>query len=393
MIDLERVRADTPAVNDLAFFLSCGAGLMPRPVLLSLQEHLLRECEVGGYGAQAEAGPAMAETYGAIARMLNCSPDEIALVENATVAWCQAFYGLVQDMKPGDNVVTVVAEYASNFIAFLQAVKRRGIEIVVVPNDEHGQVDLESLEGLVDERTKLIAMTHVPTSGGLVTPAAEVGRIAKAKGVPYLLDACQSAGQMPLDVQAIGCDFLSATGRKFLRGPRGTGFLYASKAIMEHHEPPVLDLHSAEWVAPDRYEMAATARRYENWESYIAGKVGLGVAVNYALELGLDAIAERNRMLASDLRERLAALAEVTVRDAGRPDDQCAIVTFSHDRLGAGEVETRLGDQGFLIGTSSPSSTRLDFESRGMPELCRAAVHYHNTEDEIVRLAEAVAAL
>ena len=199
MIDIERARADTPAVEDLDYFFSCGAGLMPQPVLDALHGHLDLEAQVGGYAAEEQARPALAATYASIARLLNCAPDEIALVENATVAWRQAFYGLAQDMERGDNIVTVIPEYASNFIAFLQTVKRRGVEIVVAPNDSTGQVDVAALEGLVDDRTKLIAMTHVPTSGGLVTPAEEVGRIARAKGVPYLLDACQSAGQLPLE--------------------------------------------------------------------------------------------------------------------------------------------------------------------------------------------------
>ncbi|MBN33169.1 MAG: aminotransferase [Rhodospirillaceae bacterium] len=391
MIDVARARADTPAVEDQAFFYNCGAGLMPDPVLKALHDHLDLEARIGGYAAEEQVEPQAQATYASIATMLNCAPEEIALVENATVAWCQAFYGLAQDMKPGDNVVTVIAEYASNFISFLRTVKRRGIEIVVAPNDADGQVDLEALDGLVNDRTRLIAMTHIPTSGGLISPAAEVGKIARAKGVPYLLDACQSAGQLPLDVQTIGCDFLSATGRKFLRGPRGTGFLYASRAIMETHEPPVLDLHSATWVAPDRYEMQPTARRYENWEFYVAGKVGLGVAVDYALSFGLAEIAARNRELAGDLRERLGAIDGVTLRDAGR--DQCAIVTFSHDRLSVDEIAARLLERSIVIGTSAPEATRLDFESRALPPLCRAAVHYLNTEDEVARLADAVSAL
>ena len=391
MIDVTRARAETPGIEHQAFFYNSGAGLMSKPVLDALHEHLDLEARIGGYAAEEAAGPKMQATYGAIARMLNCSTDEVAVVENATVAWCQAFYGLAQDMQPGDNVVTVVAEYASNFIALLQTVKRRGIEIVVAPNDASGQVDVAALEALIDDRTKLIAVTHVPTSGGLVTPAAEIGKVARKHGVPYLLDACQSAGQMPLDVQELGCDFLSATGRKFLRGPRGTGFLYASKAIMERHEPPVLDLHSAEWVAPDRYEMAATARRYENWENYIAGKVGLGVAVDYALSWGLENIQERNRLLADDLRERLDMIPGVTVRDAGV--DRCAIVSFSHDRYKPEEVMQRLADQGIAIGNSAPGSTRLDFEARRLPDLCRASVHYLNTEEEVALLAAAVAGL
>lgn len=391
MIDVDKARAETPGIGHQTFFYNSGAGLMPQPVLDALHGHLDLEARIGGYAAEDEAAPRVQATYDALARMLNCSPDEIALVENATVAWCQAFYGIAQDMEPGDNVITVVAEYASNFIAFLQTVKRRGIEIVVAPNNADGEVDLEALEGLIDERTKLIAVTHVPTSGGLVTPAAEVGRIARRHGVPYLLDACQSAGQMPLDVAELGCDFLSATGRKFLRGPRGSGFLFASKAIMERHEPPVLDLHSAEWVAPDRYEMAKTARRYENWESYVAGKVGLGVAVDYALSWGLDNIRARNRMLADDLRERLGVIPGVTVRDAG--SERCAIVSFSHDRLNPNEIVTRLADQGIVIGSSGSRSTLLDFQARNLPDLCRASPHYLNTEDEVALLATAIAGL
>lgn len=391
MIDVDRARALTPGAGRQAYLYSCGAGLMPTPVLDAVKAHLDLEAEIGGYAAEEIARPQTEGTYDAIARMLNCAPDEIAVVENATVAWCQAFYGLAQDMKPGDRVLTVVAEYASNFIAFLQAVKRRGIVVDVIPNDGDGQADVAALEALIDDDVKLIAVTHVPTSGGLVEPAAAIGAVARRHGIPYLLDACQSAGQLPLDVEALGCDFLSATGRKFLRGPRGTGFLYARRSIMERHEPPVLDLHSAVWTAPDAYTMRADARRYENWENYVAGKVGLGVAVEHALGWGLDAIAERNRALAGDLRGRLAAIPAVTLRDAG--PDRCAIVTFSHDRLTPQEIAHRLGEQDIAIGTSSPPSTLIDFRARALPPLCRAAVHYHNTEEEVVRLAAAVAAL
>ena len=299
MIDVTRARALTPGAEHQAYFYSCGAGLMPRPVLDAVHGHLDLEARIGGYAAEEQAAPETEATYDAIARLINCHRDEVAVVENATAAWCQAFYGLAQDFKPGDRVLTVVAEYAFNFIALLQTERRRGIVLDVIPNDGDGQADLEALEALIDDDVKLIAVTHVPTSGGLVSPAAETGAIARRHGIPYLLDACQSAGQLPLDVEALGCDFLSATGRKFLRGPRGTGFLYAGKAIMERCEPPVLDLHSAVWTAPDAYEMRPDARRYENWENNVAAKIGLGVAVEHALSWGLDAIAARNVELAA----------------------------------------------------------------------------------------------
>ncbi|MDA0952917.1 MAG: aminotransferase class V-fold PLP-dependent enzyme [Proteobacteria bacterium] len=391
MIDVTRARALTPGAEHQAYFYSCGAGLMPRPVLDAVHGHLDLEARIGGYAAEEQAAPATEAAYDAIACLINCHRDEVAIVENATVAWCQAFYGLAQDFKPGDRVLTVVAEYASNFIALLQTVRRRGIVVDVIPNDGDGQADLEALEALIDDDVKLIAVTHVPTSGGLVSPAAQIGAIARRHGIPYLLDACQSAGQLPLDVAELGCDFLSATGRKFLRGPRGTGFLYAGKAIMQRCEPPVLDLHSAVWTAPDTYEMRPDARRYENWENNVAGKIGLGVAVEHALSWGLENIAARNAELSGDLLSRLGAIPGVTLRDAGRR--QCAIVTFSHDRLAPQEIAAALAGQAIAIGTSSRSSTLIDFQARNLPPLCRAAVHYHNTEEEVAWLAAAVAAL
>lgn len=189
--------------------------------------------------------------------------------------------------------------------------------------------------------------------------------------------------QLPLDVEEIGCDFLSAAGRKFLRGPRGTGFLYARKAAMAACEPPMLDLLSATWMAADRYELDPSARRYENWEGYVAGKMALGVAVDYALSFGLNAIAERNL--------DLAAIPGVTVRDAG--GDRCAIVTFTHDRFAPDDLVVRPAARNIVIGSSQPSSTLLDFESRNLPPLCRAAVHHLNTEEEVARLADTIAVL
>src|SRR5919107_767585 len=323
--DLARARRDTPGCEEVLHFNNAGASLMPEPVLEATVSHLRLEARIGGYEAAARAREEIKRVYGATAALIGCRPDEVAVIENATRAWDMAFSSI--PLGPGDPIPTAMAEYASNYIAFLQVARKTGAKVEPVPNDEHGQLSVEALREMVDERVKLIAITHVPTNGGLVKPAAGGGKVAREAGVLYLLDACQSIGQVPIDVETIGCDLLSATGRKYLRVPRGTGFLYVRREILEDLEPPFLDLHAAEWTASDRFEIRADARRFENWETNFAGKVGLGVAIDYALDIGLDAIRERDYGLAEILRTRLSEIPGVTVRDIGK--ERCGIVTFT----------------------------------------------------------------
>ncbi len=381
MMDVDKIRDETPGVGRVVHLNNCGAGLMPQPVLDAVIDHLRLEAEIGGYEAEDAAAGAVANTYDGLSRLLNCQRDEIAVVENATVAWDMAFYGL--PLAQGDVVLTAVSEYASNYIAYLQRAARDGIQVRVVPNDNHGQTDVAALAEMIDDRVKLISITHAPTNGGLINPAAAIGRVARAAGVPYLLDACQSAGQMPLDVEAIGCDMLSATGRKYLRGPRGTGFLYVRAAMLERLDPPFLDLHAAVWQSPEHYEMLPNARRFENWENYVAGKIGLGVAVDYALEIGLDAIAARVQGLANDLRDRMAAVPGVIVRDLGQ--NKSGIISFSVGDVAPELVKESMAAAGINISTSSARSTMQDMYRRGITMMNRLGLHYYNTDAELDR--------
>ena len=388
MIDLNRARAETPGCEHVLHFNNAGASLMPQPVLDVCVEHLQLEAMMGGYEAARQEEERVEAVYDSVAHLLTCQRHEVAIIENATRAWDMAFYSVA--FQPGDRILTAMAEYASNYIAYLQIAQRTGAVVDVVPNDEFGQISVSALANMMDERVKLISMTHIPTNGGLVNPAAAVGKIARDAGVLYLLDACQSAGQLPLDVAEIGCDMLSATGRKYLRGPRGTGFLYVRQSALDKLEPPMLDLHAARWTALDQYEMRNDARRFENWETNYAAKLGLGAAVDYALDWGIDAIWERVQMLAETLRARLSALPGVTVHDIGQV--RCGIVTFAIDGRQPEEIRQTLREQNINVSTSTVFSTRHDMEARQLSEVVRASVHYYNTEAEIDRFCEAIKA-
>jgi cysteine desulfurase / selenocysteine lyase len=390
-LDLDRLRADTPGCARVLHLDNAGSALPPTPVLDAMLDHLRREAEVGGYAAAAEAEPRLEAAYVSIARLIGADPAEIAMMENATRAWDMVFYGL--PFRPGDRILTAKAEYASNTISYLQVAQRTGAVVEVVPDDATGQLDVAALEQAVTATdrgpARLIAVSHIPTNGGLVNPAAAIGQIARAHNIPYLLDACQSVGQMPVDVEAIGCDMLSATARKFLRGPRAVGFLYVRQSMLDRIDPPFLDLYAAEMVAPDRYAMRPDARRFENFERNFTGILGMGAAVDYALALGLDAIRDRARALAAQLRDGLSALPGVAVRDKGA--ERSAIVSFTKADEPAEALHQRLRDAGINTSVTRRRSTMFDMTDRGLDAMLRASPHYYNSEAEIDRFVETVA--
>lgn len=389
-LDLDRLRADTPGCARVLHLDNAGSALPPRPVLDAMLGHLRREAEIGGYAAAAEAEPRLEAVYVSIARLIGADPAEIAMMENATRAWDMVFYGL--PFRPGDRILTAKAEYASNTISYLQVAQRTGAVVEVVPDDATGQLDVAALERAVAATdrgpARLIAVSHIPTNGGLVNPAAAIGRIARAHNIPYLLDACQSVGQMPVDVEAIGCDMLSATARKFLRGPRAVGFLYVRRSMLDRIDPPFLDLYAAEMVAPDRYVVRPDARRFENFERNFTGILGMGAAVDYALALGLDAIRDRARALAARLRDGLSALPGVALRDKGA--ERSAIVSFTKADEPAEALHRRLREAGINTSVTRRRSTMFDMTDRGLDAMLRASPHYYNSETEIDRFVETV---
>ncbi len=386
---LTQIREDTPGVNEVIHFNNCGSALPPTPVLETVINHLKREASIGGYEAADEAQERLNAVYDSTAKLIGSEPDEIAVIENATRAWDMAVYGY--KFSPGDRVLLCRAEYVSNVIALLQLKERHQIEIIVIDDDEYGQIDLVHLEQELAKGAEMVTLTHTPTSGGLINPAESVGTLCNAYNTFFVLDACQSIGQVPINVKEIGCQVLSATSRKYLRGPRGVGFLYVEESALDQIEPPFLDLRAATWTSDMGYEIVDGAKRFENWETNFAGKLGLGAAIDYALDLTVEKTSKRLKALAEILRSKLASLNQLSIHDQGQ--DKGGIVTFSIEGLESEVVSQKLRAQKINTSTTAPGAARFDLDHRGIPTVVRASTHYYNSEEEIDCFVSAVAAL
>lgn len=378
-IDRNKIYADTPGKKNVIHLNNAGASLMPQCVLDAQIDHLNLEANIGGYEAAAKMSEQIDAVYSSTAKLINAKPSEIAIVENATVGWAMAFYAI--DFKPGDRILTVEAEYVSNYIAYIHMAREKGVSIEVIPSGDDGNVQLDVLEKMIDEKVKLVSATHVPTNSGLVNSVAAIGNIARKHNILYLVDACQSAGQMPLDVKKIKCDMLSATSRKYLRGPRGVGFLFVREKIIEKLHPPMVDLEAATWKSERDYELRPDAKRFENWENNYAAKLGFGAAVDYALGIGLENIQQRINELADNMRSHLEKINGVKTHTIS--EHQCGIVTFSAEGHEAVDIVKKLRERGINTSVSQPNSTLLDATKNKLPDLVRASVHYYNDEDEI----------
>lgn len=372
MIDLEAIRNQTPGCLDKVFLDSAGSSLPPHSVLETMIEHLRREAEVGGYVAAAEQADALAAVPQTLARIIGAQASEIALTDSATRAWNDFFTAV--PLGRGDRILVSGVEYASNAIAALQRARTAGVSVEVIASDADGRIDLEALASMLDDRVRLVSVVHAPTNSGLVNPVREVVDAAHEHGALVLLDACQSVGQLPVDVTELGVDALSATGRKWLRGPRGTGFLYVRAALAATLEPTAMDLRGAEWTGSTTYVPAEGAARFELWESSVAARLGLGAAADYLLELGVEAVADQIRSRAATLRTGLAQIPGVVVRDRG--EHLSGIVSFTVDGRSAPQVRDHLAAQRITVTVSGRGSTLLDMDARGLDAVVRASPHY-----------------
>ena len=388
---LIRWREDTPGCTKRVHLNNAGAGLMPRSVVEAITGHVNREALVGGYESSDAAEDAVTATYANIAELLGAKPRNVAVVENSTVAFFQALSAF--DFERGDVIVTTKNDYISNQLAYLSLAKRQGVEIRRAENMPTGEADPQSVKELLrDPRVKLLAVTWVPTNSGLMQPVEELGEVAEAAGVPYLIDACQAVGEIPVDVSRLKCDFLSATARKFLRGPRGIGFLYVSDRALQRGDYPLyIDMRGANWITADSYEPAPDARRFENWEFAYALLLGLGEAARYALSVGVARGGGRARELAATMRNKLSALPGYRVLDRGK--ELAAIVTAVVPGWEAPALVDALRQRGINTSATLREYAVIDMAEKKATSALRISPHYYNTEGELETLIDALRAV
>lgn len=386
--DVSLWRAETPGCHERVHLNNAGAGLMPRPVIDAMHRHIDLEARVGGYEAEDERAAEIRQAYNDVAALLNATPHNIAIASSSTAAFIQALSAF--DFAPGDTVITSRCDYTSNQIQYLSLARRRGVHIERAADLPEGGVDPDAVEDLARRhRARLVAITWVPTNSGLVQEVEAIGEICTRLGVPYLVDGCQAVGQLPVDVTRLRCDYFAATARKFLRGPRGIGWLYvADHALARGEHPLYVDMRGAQWTAPDEFALMPDARRFEDWEFPYALVLGLGAAAAYARRVGVTATAARAHALARVLREELAMVPGTRLLDRGR--DPCAIVTVTIDGHDASTLVTRLRGRGINTSASLGWYGLLDMAEKRVDAALRISPHYYNTIEEVEAVVSAL---
>jgi selenocysteine lyase/cysteine desulfurase len=384
------LRADTPGCEHRLHLNTAGAGLPSRRVLAAVTDHLMKEAVEGPVEAALAAQARLDETRSLAAALINAQSAEVAWASSCSHAWGVAFAAL-PPLRPGGRVLVARHEWGGNVATLARAALRAGCSLETIPCGDDGAVDAAALARLIDQRVALVALTWLPANGGLINDAAAVGQVTRAAGVPLLIDAAQALGQMPVDVQAIGCDVLVAPGRKHLRGPRGTALLYVRASLLPCLDPAFLDVDAVTGDHAGRPQLRADARMLETGETTVAGLLGLREALALALEIGPGAIAQRVRGLAEQLRAGLRGIAGVAVRDLGTV--RSALVSFTVDGVSATQVRQHLAALQINIGANGVPYTPLDMHARGLTQIARMSVSYLTTPEEIERAVAAVAAV
>jgi cysteine desulfurase/selenocysteine lyase len=393
-LDVTAERATTPGCATVVHLNNAGAALPTTATLDTVVTHLRLEAEIGGYEAEAAVWDEVTAVRTSAATLLGASFDDVAITGSDTEGFTKALWGLHLGggLERGRRILVDRIAYDSHYMGLLQVSDLAGTTIEAVSSMADGTLDLDALAAaLAGGDVALANLTHVGTHRGLVNPVAEASRLCRQSGAVTFVDACQSVGQLPVDVGTIGCDVLTGTGRKWLRGPRGTGFIYVRAGFAPSLRPVGIDGRSAAWDEINHYRLEDGAQRFIPFETPVAVRLGLGTAIDHVLDLGIAAIADRVGAVAEELRTRLAGIGGVTVHDGGRL--RCGIVTFTVDGHSPTAIAATARAAGINVSVTNQPATRLDLGGDRPVGVVRASPHYYNTIEELDRLAEAVSGL
>jgi cysteine desulfurase / selenocysteine lyase len=392
-LNVEALRAATPGCRDVAFLNNAGSSLPTQVTLEATISHLRREAIIGGYKAADEAAEVIQGARATAARLLGAHAHEIALTPSDTAGFAKVFWGMVTGgvLTNGSRVVVDQVAYNSHYMGLLQLQRTHSIKIEVFPSNPDGSIDVSLIEETLDQQpTALVMSTTIGTHCGLINPIAAVGAACKTRSIILMVDACQAIGQLPVHVDQIGCDVLTSTGRKWLRGPRGTGLLYVRDSLADRCDPPGIDVVSGNWNDPYDYSLVSGAMRFEEFESSVAARVGFANALTELETLGVQNVRNRLINLSEHLRNGLTAAGAIVHDGTG---ERSAIVTWSVPGVDPTAVVEAANQANITINASIAAFARLDMGAKDQTSVARATPHIYNTTEELDRLVEVVAKL
>ena len=369
---------------------NAGAGLMSPATVETITEYLKLESKIGAYHAAAESKSLMQDFYLNAAKIINADSDtEIAFTDSASRGWNMVVYGA--KLKKGARIITLASEFGTNLVTLFDLAKRIEGTVAIINCDSKGTFFFDELEAELKKGAALVAISHAVAHGSIVNPVNEVGVLAKKYGAIYIVDGCQAVGQFKVDVQQIQCDAYMTTGRKWLCGPRGTGFLYVKKSSLFHATQ--LDLASADLVLNSLskvtdVEIRKDAKQFELWERSISNMLGLSSAINDCLFKNISVISEQIQYLSNKLR--YLAYSNSNLNIIGEIESLSGILGFYlNDESKEETLKEEFKKNGISISTMSDWDCPLHFPKTGAKSIFRLSPHY-TTSGETIDLASKI---
>lgn len=369
---------------DYMYFNNAGAGLMSKGTYETLTNHMEIEMNVGAYKAAAIKSDAVNNFYLLAAKLLNAgSKDEIAFIDSASRGWNLIIYGL--DIKESDVIVTLSSEYGTNLLTIYDIAKRTHCGIKVIQCDNEGNFSLDDVDQALQSGGTILAVSHVAAQGSIVNPVVELGILAQKYDAIYIVDGCQAVGQIKVDVQQINCCAYVTAGRKWLRGPRGTGILYVRRNAPIR--TPQIDLASADLVFDELgtvvdVKVRDDAKQFELWEKSTSSLLGLANAIQEYMDYGIDTAEQEICAKANYIRSFVVSNQHLAL--VGSENSSTGVVGFYiKDPKQEKKVKELIEKENFIISYVCDWDCPTFFPQNGVQYIFRISPHYYTSNDDI----------